>query len=118
MQVDEKGLQAAMDAFEPLSSVLRYRGHNSKGESNWHACDRMALRAAIEAYLSARSAEPVAGERARIQRFAQAALDASKDDRGDLNEGYRLAMSSVLKALDGFAEIDAKLASIRKESGE
>lgn len=51
--IDEKALEAAFDAFEPLSSVLRYRGKTPLGRSNWHACDRMALEAAITAYLSA-----------------------------------------------------------------
>ena len=41
---------AAMRAFEPLSTVLRYRE-----KDGWHACDQMAMRAAIEAALAAKT---------------------------------------------------------------
>lgn len=43
-QVTEEMLVAAMRAFEPLSSVLRYRE-----KDKWHTCDLMAMRDAIRA---------------------------------------------------------------------
>ncbi len=57
-KVDEKALEAACDAFEPLSSVLRYRGRLADGRSNWHTCDRMAMRHALAAYEAAKSPTP------------------------------------------------------------
>lgn len=43
-QVTDEMLVAAMRAFEPLSSVLRYRE-----KDKWHTCDLMAMRDAIRA---------------------------------------------------------------------
>lgn len=44
LEVSEEMLTAAMRAFEPLSSILRYRE-----KDKWHACDLMAMREAIKA---------------------------------------------------------------------
>jgi hypothetical protein len=40
-----------MRAFEPMSSVLRYRE-----KDKWHACDILAMRDAIRAAIAAQSA--------------------------------------------------------------
>jgi hypothetical protein len=44
VEVTNEMLTAAMRAFEPLSSVLRYRE-----VEKWHTCDMMAMREAIRA---------------------------------------------------------------------
>ena len=42
--------EAACDAFEPLSTILRHRGKLADGRSNWHVSDRMAMRNAFVIY--------------------------------------------------------------------
>lgn len=42
--ITDEVLTAAMRAFEPLSSVLRYRE-----KDKWHTCDLMAMREALKA---------------------------------------------------------------------
>lgn len=46
IEIPDEVLVAAMRAFEPLSSVLRYRE-----KDKWHTCDIMAMREAIKAAL-------------------------------------------------------------------
>lgn len=48
-EVTQEMLVAAMRAFEPMSSVLRYRE-----KDGWHPCDVMGMRDAITAALLAR----------------------------------------------------------------
>lgn len=62
---EEEMLAAAMRAFEPLSSVLRYRE-----KDGWHACDVMAMRAAISAVLALFA--PVLAEKERLGGIADA----------------------------------------------
>lgn len=47
IEVTDEMLTAAMRAFEPMSSVLRYRE-----KDKWHSCDMMAMRDAIRAALA------------------------------------------------------------------
>jgi hypothetical protein len=51
--VTEAMLLAAMRAFEPMSSVLRYRV-----AEKWHACDIMGMREAIAAALAVYRSHP------------------------------------------------------------
>jgi hypothetical protein len=47
VEVTDEMLTAAMRAFEPMSSVLRYRE-----KDKWHFCDMMGMRDAIRAALA------------------------------------------------------------------
>lgn len=63
LELNEKAFEAACDAFEPLSGILRYRGRvynfdATAKRSNWHTCDRMAMRHAIQTYLAKISLDP------------------------------------------------------------
>ena len=49
IQITDEMVAAAQVAFEPMSSILRYRGMAGNGESNWHGCDILALRDALKA---------------------------------------------------------------------
>jgi hypothetical protein len=47
LEVTDEMVTAAMRAFEPMSSVLRYRE-----KDKWHSCDIMGMRDALKAALS------------------------------------------------------------------
>jgi hypothetical protein len=47
VKVTDEMVTAAMRAFEPMSSVLRYRE-----KDKWHSCDIMGMRDALKAALS------------------------------------------------------------------
>ncbi len=98
---DVAGLVTDRDQWRDLARLERERG------------DELAARLSLS---EARTAQAVADaamrERARVRRFAEHA--ASTCDAGDdFSVGYRLAMNAVIKALDGFVDIDARLAAIR-----
>lgn len=59
--VTDEMLTVAMLAFEPLSSVLRYRK-----KDKWHTCDMMAMREAIKAVAPLIARQPTM--RARIRK--------------------------------------------------
>ena len=74
MQISDEMLADAMRAFEPLSSVLRYR---EKDQGGWHASDKMAMRLALEVILPA----VLAAERERCAGVADRAGEAARQNQ-------------------------------------